>query len=162
VKIRKQVYHLTLEDLGKSPVWEFALDEEGEEGQDEATVRPYEFSGKLDPSEGMFVCAASFTLADGSQMQGYLTPPVQGDDGPGTLQPIIVTTEGQIGFWCGVRTPSSEELSKYYRLLGRNADRVFPVQFESKVELVEAPVHGSLAGFIVLEDWQTGKVKILK
>ena len=42
MKIRKQVYQLTLDDLERTPVWEFALDEEVEEGQDEATVRPVE------------------------------------------------------------------------------------------------------------------------
>ena len=55
LRIRKQVYELTTEDLERHPVWEFALDEEGEEGQDEATVRPYELQGTLDPAEGMFV-----------------------------------------------------------------------------------------------------------
>jgi len=70
MKIRRQVYDLTLEDLNEFPVWEFALDEEGEEGQDEATVRPYMNSGKLDPSDGMFVVRAIFTLADGSKMHG--------------------------------------------------------------------------------------------
>ncbi len=76
MKIRKQVYQLTLDDLSKSPVWEFALDEEGEKGQDEAAVRPYGISGALDPSDGMFVVRAIFTLADGSRLQGCLTPPV--------------------------------------------------------------------------------------
>jgi hypothetical protein len=45
-KIRKSVTALTLEDLREHSVWEFALDEEGEPGQDETTVRPYE-SGAL-------------------------------------------------------------------------------------------------------------------
>ncbi len=49
-RIRKQVYELTVDDLDRHPVWEFALDEEGEEGQDEATVRPYEPQGVLDPA----------------------------------------------------------------------------------------------------------------
>src|SRR5882724_9722481 len=43
-QIRKQVYELTLEDLVAFPAWEFALDEEGEPDQDEATVRPFPFS----------------------------------------------------------------------------------------------------------------------
>jgi hypothetical protein len=38
MKIRKQVYELTTDDLELSPIWEFAADEEGEEGQDEATA----------------------------------------------------------------------------------------------------------------------------
>jgi hypothetical protein len=161
MKIRKQVYELNPDDLSKFPVWEFALDEEGEEGQDEATVRPYEVSGALDPSDGMFVVRASFTLADGSKLEGYLTPPVQGDDTIGTLQPIIVTARGQVGFWCGIRSPSPDELAQSYRSLGRDASRVFPVCFESQVELVGGPVRGSLAGFMVLEDMKTRRTKTL-
>lgn len=69
MKIRKQVYELTLDDLRKSPVWEFALDEEGEEGQDEATVRPCEIPAPLDPADGPFIIRALFTLADGAQMR---------------------------------------------------------------------------------------------
>jgi hypothetical protein len=42
--VRKQVYDLTLADFDVAPVWEFASDEEGVAGQDEATVRPYEVS----------------------------------------------------------------------------------------------------------------------
>ena len=53
--VRKQVYELTMQDLERFAVWEFALDEEGNEGQDEATVRPWELAAPLDPAQGMFV-----------------------------------------------------------------------------------------------------------
>jgi hypothetical protein len=46
--VRKQVYDLTLADFDVAPVWEFASDEEGVAGQDEATVRPYEVSFPID------------------------------------------------------------------------------------------------------------------
>src|SRR5580765_5204572 len=95
-RIRKQVYELSLQDLHSSPVWEFALDEEGAEGQDEATVRPYEISGPIDPAEGMFIIRAAFILRDGTKMVGYLTPPFQGDGTLGTLQPVIITKDGQV------------------------------------------------------------------
>lgn len=159
MKIRKQVYGLTLDDLSRFPVWEFALDEEGEAGQDEATVRPYQFSGKLDAADGMFVVRASFALADGSRFMGYLTPPVQGDDGLGTLQPIIVTEQGQVGFWCGVIEPDAARLSHFYQLLGRDASQVFPVRFESEVDLVSGNVAGRVPGFLVLEDFRTQKTR---
>ena len=161
MKIRKQVYQLTLEDLSKSPVWEFALDEEGEEGQDEATVRPYEFSGVLDTSDGMFIVRAFFILADGSRFLGYLTPPVQGDEGLGTLQPIIVTQQGQVGFWRGVVAPDSARLSHFYGLLGKDASQVFPIRYESEVDLSGGKITGSIPGFLVLEDFRTQKTRIL-
>ncbi len=159
MKIRKQVYELTLEDLSEFPVWEFSLDEEGEEGRDECTVRPYTVSGPLDPADRMFVVRAVFTLADGSRMQGYLTPPVRGDDSVGTLQPIIVTDRGQVRFWCGTMAPDSKRLAHSYELLGKDARHVFPVQFQSEVELVSGRARGSVPGFLVVEDFQTRKTR---
>jgi hypothetical protein len=161
VKIRKQVYELTLDDVGKFPVWEFALDEEGEEGQDEATVRPLKISGALDPSEGTFIVRAAFILADGSKMQGYLTTPVLGDAGLGQLQPVIITESGQVVFWHGVIAPDAQALSQSYEKLGRDPARVFPLQVTSSVELVGAPIRTTIPGFLVLEDFVTGKARIV-
>ena len=56
--IRKAVSELSTRDLEAHPVWEFALDEEGQEGKDETTVRPYLLPDELDPSAGMFVVRA--------------------------------------------------------------------------------------------------------
>src|SRR6267378_2175326 len=159
MRVRKQIYELTLHDLSKFPVWEFRLDEEGEEGRDESTVRPYAASGPLDPTDHMFVVRAVFTLADGSRLQGYFTPPGRGDASIGTLQPIIVTDRGQVRFWCGTTAPSSKRLAQSYELLGKDARHVFPVQFESDVELVGGLVMGSVPGFLVLEDFQTRKTR---
>jgi hypothetical protein len=166
MKIRKQVYELTLDDVRQSPVWEFALDEEGEEGQDEATVRPCIVSGPLDSADGPFIIRAVFTLADGTKMHGCLT--IQGDDGLppviitdilGTLQPVIITDCGQVLFWHGVIGPDAQSLAQSYTKLGRDAARAFPIQVVSDVELVGAPVHATIPGFMVLEDWQSGKTK---
>jgi len=161
MKIRKQVNELTLDDLIKFPVWEFALDEECEEGQDEATVRPHEISGALDPSGGMFIVRAEFTLADGTKMLGYLTPPVPGRDSLGTLQPIIITEHGPVLFWYGMLAPDARDLAQSYERLGRGAASVFPVQVTTKVELVGQPIRVTIPGFMVLEDFRTGKTRIV-
>ncbi len=158
-RIRKQVYELTLDDLRKFPVWEFRLDQEGEGGRDECTVQPYTAPGPLDPAECMFVVRAVFILADGSRMQGYLTPPARGDADIGTLQPIIVTDRGQVRFWCGITAPDLKRLTRSYDRLGKDARHVFPVQFESDVKLVGGPIRGSVQGFLVLEDFQTRKTR---
>jgi hypothetical protein len=159
VKIRKQVYDLTLADLNKFPVWEFALDEEGEEGQDEATVRPCDISGAVDPSEGMFIVRATFALADGTKMLGYLTPSVQANGGLGALQPVIITERGQVLFWHGVITPDAQRLAQNYDKLGRDASRVFPIQATTDVELIGPPIRTEIPGFVALEDFKTGKTK---
>jgi hypothetical protein len=152
---RKQVYELTLQDLKEAPIWEFKLDPNGAGGQDEATVQPYTCSGPLDPADRMFVVRAAFTLADGSRMQGYFTPPVPGQEGLDAMQPIIVTPRGQVRFWCGTAAPDAKRLANNYALLARNAARVFPLRFESEVELLGGPVRGSVAGFMVMENFQT-------
>ncbi len=144
---------MTFEDFKASPVWEFALDEEDEEGQDEATVRPYDFEGRLDPSEGMFVVRAVFTLADKTAMGGYLTPPVEGDDSLGTLQPIVCTSQGQVNFWNGLLAPGAEELQNCYQSLGRSGSEVFPVHFLSVVELEGGPVEGDINGFLYMKEF---------
>jgi len=59
----------------------------------------------------MFVVRASFTLADGSEMPGYLTPPTRSDDSLGILQPVVVTVNGQVAFWCGIVSPRPERLA---------------------------------------------------
>jgi hypothetical protein len=161
-KIRKQVNDLLITDFEQYPVWEFALDEEGEEGQDEATVRPYSVKGALDPSEGMFVVRARFVLADGTQLQGYLTPPVQGDSSLGTLQPIIVTPQGQVCFWCGTIAPGPDTVTASYALLGKSSpSQVFPVRFETDVLLVGGPVRGEVPGFLVLEDLESTRARLV-
>lgn len=148
MKLRRQVYELTPKDLGDCPIWEFALDEEGEEGQDEATVRPWDGEPPLDPSDGMFVVKASLMLADGTRYLGYLTPPVQGDDSIGTVQPVIVTDQQQLMFWLGVVAPTPEFIQQAYALLGRKAEQVFPVRYASEVSLVGGAISGLLSGFL--------------
>ena len=71
---RKQVYDLTLADLNAIPVWEFAPAEEDVPGRDEATVRAYFVTPPIDTGHGGVVVRATFTLADGTNMRGYLSP----------------------------------------------------------------------------------------
>lgn len=163
-KLRKQVYELTSDDLLAHPVWQFALGEEGEEGQDEATVGPLIYEGKLDPSWGSCVIRAHFLLADGTQLPGYLTPPPHGleGEGLGLIQPCITTADGQISFWCGILEPSPEDISSSYRRLGKKlVEEIFPIRFSSAVELINGPVTGAIPGFLVLKDWKTRKTRIV-
>lgn len=152
MRIRKQVYELTADDFKTHPVWEFASDEEGEEGQDEATVRPYSSTGPADPGAGMLAVRATFTLADGSTMQGYLTPPTPRDRGNlGIIQPHILTPDRQVSFWQGIMKPSPEQLVQSYASLGKTATEIFPVRFTSNYEVSGGPVTGSIAGFLYVE-----------
>jgi len=165
LKIRKQVYELTVQDLVEHPVWEFALDEETEPEQDEATVRPYSETGPADPSNGMLIVKAKFVLADGTPLFGYLTPPVRSDSPLGmfsgdhlaTTQPQIITPRGQVSFWLGARKPSTEDLEDQYGKLERRPDKVFPLHFANEAEVVGGRVEGIVNAFLYL-DLETRKV----
>lgn len=148
MEIRKQVYHLTLDDLSRHPAWEYALDEEGEEGQDEATVRPYQSTPPIDPGDGLMAVRARFTLADGAKMEGYLQPqPPQQESSLGYIQPIIITDQGQVRFWYGMSVLGPDEISESYRLLGKSPSQVFPLNFEAAVAIMGGLVKGTLQGF---------------
>jgi hypothetical protein len=162
-RIRKSISELSRRDLDRCPIWEFASDEEGEEGQDETTVRPLAVSGDLNPSAGVVIVRARFILADGTEMTGYLTLRVPPDNGLDSLQPVIVTDEGQVLFWWGIIGLKGAELADLYRRLGKAAhSEVFPVRFVSDVPIAGGPVNGDIGGFMVLEDWRTNRVKLLK
>lgn len=162
MKLRKQCYDLLPRDLEQFPVWEFALDEEGEENQDEATVRPCTVDKPVDPTAGMLIVRAMFTFADGTLAYGYLTPPVKGETSLGIVQPVIVTAHGQVMFWCGGTPPLPDQLAANYRLLARDAGRVFPLAFESVVLVSGGAVRGLLSGFLVLADWKTGTTRTVR
>ena len=169
MKIRRQVYELTPEDLDEHPAWEFALDEEGEEGQDEATVRPIERDGPVDPGYGMCIVRTSFTLSDGTEFSGFLSPqlpnvpnlfPAEGDDGSSSTQPSIVTSDGHVMFWYGILKPTPDSISNSYRILGeRTPQKVFPIRFCTDVAITTGPVEGEIKGFMFVEQVKCGILK---
>jgi hypothetical protein len=145
MKIRKQVYDLTISDFTDFPVWEFAVDEEGKEENDEATVRPFEYTAPLDPGDGTFVVQAEFLLADGTHMHGYLSPAIQNE--LAYIQPIIVTENGQVGFWFGIMKPSQELITSSYKSLLKSSAQVFPLAFKSQVDTLGGSIEGIVNGF---------------
>ena len=147
---RKQIDQLTAEDFDASPVWEFALDEEGEPGQDECTVRPFQTEGPIDASSGMFVIRATFTLADGSTAAGYVTPPNESDEDLDAIQPVVITNDGQLMFWWGVLEPQRTWIDSAYAKLGRDSADVFPIHFLSDIDSTHGPISGKIPGFLQL------------
>jgi hypothetical protein len=159
-RIRKSVCELTLADLRDFPVWEFCLDEEGVNGQDEETVRPLPIHGPLDASLGMFLVRAAFRCADGSTMSGYLTPAVHRDYSIGIVQPIIITDVGQVGIWFGCAVPDAATVARSYAAMGKNGPAaVFPLHYESQVELLGGPLEGVLTGFMFFADWHGNEIR---
>ena len=161
MRIRKPVNELTPADIFQHPVWEYASDEEGmEEGQDETTVRPADIDLPIDPSDGPFQIRAVFTLADGTQMTGLVTVPAFDLSDLGYLQPVIVTDQGPVLFWLGSFESDSYPQTAY-NLLQRTQETTFPIQVCADDGILTDDLAFSIPGFLVLEDWQTGKVKVL-
>lgn len=142
--MRKQVYELTTADLEQCPVWEHALDEEGEEGQDEATVKPRPDLEVADPGEGMLVVRAELVAADGTRYDGYVYP--QHDDYIGWIQPSAITERGHVGFWVGAFPP--RDLEKRYGLLGKTAEELFPVRYRALVPHEGVRLEGEIPAFL--------------
>ncbi len=136
MRIRKQVYELGPDDLVEHPVWEYALDEEGEEGQDEATVRPLDTDRPVDP-----------TLPSILEFEG--------DDGTSSIQPVVVTKNGQVMFWYGSVKPDAGTIRRNYAILGKT-EGVFPIRYKSAVNLDSGPIEGELGGFLYFEDEKRG------
>ncbi len=161
MKIRKQVYDLTLGDITQYPVWEYALDEEGDEGQDEATVRPVTLSD-VDLQHSSCMIRTRFALAGGTTLLGLVTVSglpddgiikIEGDvDSNARRQPVIITERGQVNFWFGAMKPKDADIAALYRVLGiSTSPAVFPISYSSDLKIPTGAVTGGIAGFQYLE-----------
>lgn len=159
-RIRKQVYDLTEEDLARYPLWEFALDEEGEEGQDEATVRPLPYEYVPANEARLMVGAATARLADGREFVATLYfncldgQSVENDRSPaalGSSQPHLLIEGRQFGFWQGSLRPAlfRKEMELFYATLGSPAEAIFPIEVTawSLVEGETSPRQIVVTGF---------------
>jgi zinc-ribbon domain len=144
--IRKQVTELVPADLDRFPIWEFALDEEGEAGQDEETVRPRPDLDRADPTHAILIVRAEFVAADGTRFDGFVSP----HDEPRVdyTQPTVVTDAGQVRFWFGLIPPRPDVLEVAYRTLGKSASELFPLRYRALVEHRGAQLAGELSGFL--------------
>ena len=160
MKITIQDYNLTLADLMIYPAWEYALDEEYVEGQDEKTVRPYLALPPLDLKNAYFLVRASFVLTDGTTCKGYFKPkPVDRVDVdnfmsvivPYDLSPIIILGEEHIHFQYGSEKPDLKEMQRVYFQFSKKSYEVFPIKFSSDVEVLNSVHQGILDGFMYFD-----------
>ena len=144
--VRKQVAELQLSDLHEFPIWEFALGEEGLDGQDEETVRPRPDIAQVDPRAGMFLVRAEFAAADGTAFEGFISPDERRH--VAYLQPTIVADGRHLRFWFGTVAPAPAVLETNYRVLGKTPPELFPVSYHSLVDTTDGRVAGTLDGFM--------------
>jgi hypothetical protein len=158
-KVRKQLSDLVASDLERYPIWEFAIDEEGEEGRDEETVKPRPELEIADPAEGIFIVRAEFTAADGTRFDGFVSP--HEENHIGYLQPTILTEEGRVPFWFGVVPPGTPELDASYRQLGKTAAQLFPLRYRALVEHAGTELEDEINGFMHYERAGTDRITLL-
>lgn len=108
-----------------SPIWEFAIDEEGEEGQDETTLKPRLDLTLPHPSEGLLIVECEFETNSGNKFRGLCTPSF--DDSLSNIQPYIFTDNQLAMFWFGIVQPDKETKNGIYKALGETADSLFPL-----------------------------------
>jgi hypothetical protein len=160
----KQAYDLTLDDFARYPVWVQChlvdYDEPWYEETDEATFRSWAGTKPVDPQEATFLIRATMTLANGSKLNGFLTP--QSAEQPldlGTVQPMVFSEAGeQLAFWDGAYKRAEEDRVRFYAALGVGAKEIFPIFFSGEPGLAVGWVAGTIPGLCCLKDFKEVEV----
>jgi hypothetical protein len=147
-RIRKQMFDLSATDFRECAVWEFCLDEEGLEGQDETTVRPSALKELPSNSMGSFLVAADVVFGDGTKGFGYL---FSDERDVISASPAVFVGDKKVQF----QIPGSlsnerveERKGRYYTDIGMDRQSIFPISFTSLIPVAGRPMSFVLDGFI--------------
>lgn len=176
-RIRKDAGEISIEDLRSHPSWEFCFDEEGIEGQDECTMRPFKgVRSKLRASDDCSV-ACTFQAANGRSFLGWielgsrqlssiwhLNPelfvesiPEQFAEDPliNSIPTIVTKTSSRCGVCLALPNPKRFSTSKMrpimnlaYKILAIEPDELFPLSIVPNQSITEWPEPVSIEGFI--------------
>jgi hypothetical protein len=133
-----QYPHLTAEHFVRHPVWISVHAADADEpwyGEtDEETFRPWLGALPVGPDDGWFLVRATFTLADGTALTGFVTP--QAKKQPAGLQGLL---QGEVflpsgrreQFWNGLLQRPAAARAALFAEIGKPAGAVFPVRVEA-------------------------------
>lgn len=157
-RIRKQVSELGASDFDAYPCWEYAVDEEDREDQDECTVRPFPLAELAGATHQVFVQAAFF-FPNGRVQLGMITLNAGAD--PSGHQPALFTSEGLLGFYEGAMQPKASAIKRFVASLKKISPVPLPVHYVSALwSSGGAPLAaGSLEGLYWMVNWQTGELR---
>jgi len=127
---RKPIDQLTLEDLRDFPVWEFATDEEGVEGQDETWVRPVRTS-RIPKDAWSLSVASDFVCPNGTRFEGIMDVTTAIHDPIPAACLIVAGVYMYVG-----GAPGSRERRVLATKLGGAEEDIFPLKYTLRV-LVE-------------------------
>lgn len=151
MRTRKDSGELTMSDLRRCAIWEYALDEEGREDQDECTVRPrpdlWSFPGEW--LAGNAFVRTRFAAAAGQVFEGMMMP----SDKPDIfhMRPVILSTSKPVELtilntpW--ERRPPQEQVAEAYAILQMTADTLFPLRVEPTARIGRLYARTVLRGF---------------
>jgi len=124
IATRKPVDELTATDLEAFPVWEFALDEEEvDEEQDETWVKPVA-TGEVPADGSSLSVAAALRLASGQVYPGVMFCDTRA--GLDIAAIALLTTEGRVLF---SRSDSPSDIRRNLKRLGLAHQNVFPLDY---------------------------------
>ena len=147
-RIRKQMFDLTGADYRATPLWQFCLDEESREGQDETTVRPSALKDVPARSCGLFLIAADVVFADWSKHLGYLFS--EEDNVIQALGAVFIKDKPFLfRVWGETEDKLREHVEEQYQELGLASNAVFPASFRSVIPIGGQPFSFELDGFII-------------
>ena len=148
---------LTPGHFHRHPVWiqchVVDYDEPWHADTDEETFRPWLEALPADPGAGMLLVRADLTLADGTWLDGFVTPvtsseSADADGALGYMQPQLFLPSGRrVMFWYGALSAPAESRQEFYNELGRSPSGVFPIHFQARPGLTSGTASGTVQGF---------------
>jgi hypothetical protein len=121
--MEKSVHHLCLDDFRTYPIWVPVDDFE----DSELAVRPHQ--GDSMHYEEMYLVAANIKLADGSILEGYIR------FSWGEPIALAIGNKENSFLVIGIKDRSEEWSNKIAEELKRKIDDVFPLEFESSINV---------------------------
>jgi hypothetical protein len=158
----KHVLELKEPDFEQHPIWICAYNTDVDEAwfeedpADEATYRPWEGQPPYDCVHSRHRSArvaATFSLADGTELPGFCKPPNPAFGTSFTeiirMQPLIFWNDRILDFWIGGadETVMRTVIRETYGALKRDADAIFPIRYRIPDELVSVKFRGTIDGF---------------
>jgi hypothetical protein len=149
MNLRKKDLELTIDDITKYPVWEYAY---GEGGQ-EIKLKPSIGKAPYDISINRYLVRAIFLLNNGRKECGYIKPINLKDNFMGhlpcvDLNYVMLTRFGNIFFWFGSNKPKRRIVNKFYKWLNLQSSDIFPIHVKSDVEIINGLAEGIIDGFL--------------
>ena len=167
----KQYNALTRADFDAHPIWVCVHGIDDEEpwafDSDELTHRPYD--GRLpyicsNPEAPMVLVRTHFALADGTQFEGFSSPPYFGDDPSGRSvsyrQPQLILPDGRrFGFWFGAIERLRKDLHQFYAAIGKRPSEIFPITYRIAPGLTDRDdEEAKIIGFGTMKPDFTGEI----